>query len=141
MGLVVALVLGLIAMVAVVGDLRGGLGADNRVSPSNADVVTLAVRPPLRPPGPPVSVVVTPANRALVVSWQPPADAGSAPVQVYEAVAQPGGASCVVAAPATTCTITNLNNGQLFTVTVRAFNAAGPGEPSVPSTPVRPRPG
>ena len=134
------LVLGLLAAVAVVGDLSGGLGADNRVSPSNADVVTLAVRPPLRPPGPPVSVVVTPADRSLVVSWQPPADAGSAPVQGYEAVAQPRGVSCTTVAPVTSCTISGLNNGQSFTVTVRAFSAVGAGEPSAPSAPVRPRP-
>ncbi len=124
----------------VAGNLRPGQGAVNRVAPSNADVVELTVRPPVLPPGPPTGVQVAPAPRALVVSWQPPLDDGGSPVQAYEAVSEPEGATCVVAAPATTCTIGGLNNGQSFTVTVRAVNAAGPGVPSAPSDPVQPRP-
>lgn len=135
---VVALVL---AVAAVIGDLGTGLGAGNRMRTSHLDLVTVAVRPPVLPPGPPTKVVPAPADRALVVSWHPPLDEGGAPVTGYEAVTQPRLGSCTTVAPVTSCTISGLNNGQSFTVTVRAFNVAGPGEPSAPSPPVRPRPG
>jgi len=139
LGLVVV-VSTVLSLVAVAGDLRPGLGAGNRVAPSNADLVVVTVRPPVRPPGPPTDVDVVPGPRSLTVSWRPPADDGGAPVQAYEALSDPRGATCSVAAPATSCTITGLNNGQFFTVTVRAFTTAGPGEPSAPTDPVRPRP-
>lgn len=131
----------LLLLAAVSGDLGTGLGAGNRMRPSHLDLVTVAVRPPVLPPGPPTKVSAVPGNRSLVVSWHPPLDEGGAPVTGYAAVAQPGGVSCTTVAPVTSCTISGLNNGQFFTVTVRAFNAAGPGEPSAPSAPVRPRPG
>ena len=139
LGLAVA-ALTMLSLVVVAGNLNPGLGAVNRVAPSNADLVVVTVRPPVRPPGPPTDVRVVPGPRSLTVSWRPPVDDGGAPVQAYEAIAQPGGDTCSVAAPATTCTITGLNNGQFLTVTVRAFTTAGFGEPSVPSDPVQPRP-
>ena len=131
----------LLVLAAVTGDLGTGLGAGNRMRTSHLDLVTVAVRPPVLPPGPPTKVTVVPGNRSLVVSWHPPLDEGGAPVTEYEAVTQPRLGSCTTVAPVTSCTISGLNNGQFFTVTVRAFNAAGPGEPSAPSAPVRPRPG
>lgn len=118
-----------------------GLGAPSRVAPSNADRIDLAVQPPIARPGPPRITSVLPAPRALRVTWVPPADPGGAPVERYRAVADPGGGWCEVVAPTTTCTISDLNNGQFFTVTVQAANAAGFGPPSAPSAPVRPRPG
>jgi len=117
-----------------------GLAATNLIAPSNADRVDLAVTPPIAPPGPPSIISVTPASRALVVRWSPPTNIGGGPIISYRAVADPGGAWCEVAAPATTCTITGLNNGQRFTVTVQAANAGGYGPASTPSAPVRPRP-
>lgn len=130
---------GLLLSLAVVGQ-QVGIGAANQVAPSNADVVTLDVRPPVLPPGPPTDVAVVAGNRSLTVSWQPPVDDGGAPVLAYEAVSDPRGATCSVAAPNTHCVIDGLNNGQFFTVTVRARNDVGPGPPSVPSDSVRPRP-
>lgn len=123
---------------AVMGDLATGLGAGTQIRPSHLGQVTVSARPLAVPPGRPTGVVTEPGHRSLVVSWQPPVDAGSAPIDGYEAVAQPGRGSCSAVAPATTCTITGLNNGQFFTVTVRAFSAAGVGEASDPSAPVRP---
>ena len=117
-----------------------GLAATNQLRPANADQITLAVTPPVAPPGAPQITSVTPASRALVVTWVPPTNVGGGPVTNYQAVAEPGGASCVAAAPTTTCRISGLNNGQRFTVTVRAANAGGYGPPSAPSAPVQPRP-
>jgi hypothetical protein len=135
-----AVVIGLLLLSLAVGEHVVGIGAANRVAPSNADVVTLDVRPPVLPPGPPTGVVVVAGDRSLTVSWQPPVDDGGAPVLAYEAVSDPRGATCNATPPAATCTIGGLNNGQFFTVSVRAINEAGPGSPSAPSEPVRPRP-
>lgn len=80
----------------------------------------------LLPPSPPSGVVVTPGDGSLLVSWDEVPDATS-----YTATASPGGQSCTVAAPATSCTITGVANGSSYSVTV---TATGPGGTSTSST-------
>jgi hypothetical protein len=75
-----------------------------------------------------------------VVSWLPPADAGSFPVTDYRVTAGPGGASCLAKAPALTCTVTGLTNGTAYTFVVTALNGAGWGAPSQASPAVTPSP-
>ncbi len=75
------------------------------------------------------------------LSWTAPADAGSFPISTYQAVVSPGGQTCLVSAPAVTCTISGLTNGTPYTATVRALNGAGWGPYSTASaafTPVQP---
>ena len=69
----------------------------------------------LVPPAPPSGVVVTPGNQQVTVSWDPVPDATQ-----YTASVSPGGASCTVSAPATSCVITGLSNGVSYSVTVTA---------------------
>lgn len=94
----------------------------------------------LRPPGAPGAVVAWASFQAAVVDWLPPADDGGAGVVSYTATAQPGGASCTVAAPAARCTIGNLANGVTYDVTVTATNSTGTGPASMPGATVSPRP-
>jgi hypothetical protein len=79
----------------------------------------------LNPPAPPTGVVVTPGDQQVTVSWDPVADATE-----YTASVSPGGQSCTVAAPATTCVITGLTNGVSYLVSVAAV---GPGGTSTAS--------
>ncbi|NJC70004.1 fibronectin type III domain-containing protein [Planosporangium thailandense] len=72
-----------------------------------------------------------------VVSWTPPSDNGS-PITKYTVTAQPGGKTCTVNAPATTCTVTGLDNGTAYTFTVVATNAKGTSGPSPASSSVVP---
>lgn len=94
----------------------------------------------LRPPGAPGAVVAWASFQTAVVDWLPPADDGGEGVLSYTATAQPGGASCTVAAPATRCAIGNLANGGNYVVTVTAANSAGTGPASMPGAMVSPRP-
>ena len=93
---------------------------------------------PVVPPLAPRDVSGLPGNGEVVVSWQPPSDSGSFPMTDYRVVATPGGQTCLVKAPALTCTVTGLTNGTAYTFVVTALNGAGWGAPSVASAPVTP---
>lgn len=75
---------------------------------------------------------------SATAAWLPPTSTGSFPVTSYQAVASPGGQTCMVAAPALTCTITGLTPGKPYTVTARALTGAGWSEASSPSSAVVP---
>ena len=79
----------------------------------------------LNPPATPGGVVVTPGDQQVTVSWDPVADATE-----YTASVSPGGQSCTVSAPATSCVITGLTNGVSYLVSV---TAVGPGGTSTAS--------
>ena len=94
--------------------------------------------PPVYPPAAPRDVTAIAGDKSATVSWREPASSGSFPVSNYKATASPGGQSCLVVAPALTCTVTGLANGTPYTFTVEALNGAGWGAKSTPSAPVTP---
>lgn len=59
-------------------------------------------------------------------------------VDGYEVTATPGGAKCTIVLPATSCDITGLTNGTLYSVAARAFNNGGFSEPSAPFNDIKP---
>jgi hypothetical protein len=77
-------------------------------------------------------------NPNQVFPPSPPASAGSFPISTYQAVAPPGGQSCLVSVPTVSGTITGLTNGTAYTATVRALSGAGWGPDSSASDPVTP---
>jgi hypothetical protein len=79
-----------------------------------------------------------PGDGQATVSWQAPESAGSFPVTNYQVRTSPGGATCLVAAPATSCTIGGLTNGTAYTFDVQALNGAGWSTWSAASAPVTP---
>lgn len=93
---------------------------------------------PVFPPSAPRDVSAEPGDASAVVSWVAPTDSGSFPVTNYRAVAQTGGASCLAAAPATSCVVGGLTNGESYTFTVEALNGAGWGPMSDQSSPITP---
>ena len=93
---------------------------------------------PAAPPGRPTSVVVSPGDHQLFVSWQPPVDDGGAAIQEYVVSVSPGGAGCV-ATNDLGCVVDGLENGVAYTVSVSAVNAAGSG-PSSAGPPATPSP-
>jgi hypothetical protein len=93
--------------------------------------------PPLMPPGAPAAVNAVAGNASASVTWTPPVDSGSFPVDGYVVTASPGGRTCT--SVGTTCTVTGLSNGTSYTLTVTASNAAGDGPTSARSNAVTPR--
>ena len=94
-------------------------------------------QPVFSPPGPPQQVMATPGNAEANVTWSPPADTGTYPIDGYVVRAQPGGQTCSTVT--TTCTVASLTNGTAYTFTVTASSAAGTGSASQASAPVTPR--
>lgn len=88
-------------------------------------------------PSAPTSVSVTSGANSATVTWSAPANPGSFAVTQYRVVASPGGASCLVPASTTSCTLTGLTNGTTYTVSVSALSGAGWGASatSAPFTP------
>ncbi|MBU6212862.1 MAG: fibronectin type III domain-containing protein [Actinomycetales bacterium] len=81
---------------------------------------------PGTPPDAPTSVQLTRGSRELRVSWSAPTDDGGFAVQTYSVSAVPGNASCGPTA-STTCVLTGLTNGVVYTVSVTATNVLGSG--------------
>ncbi|MFN8182991.1 MAG: fibronectin type III domain-containing protein [Candidatus Nanopelagicales bacterium] len=91
---------------------------------------------PVGPPGAPQFPSATPGNTDAAVTWSPPASDGGAAITKYTVTAAPGGATCTTGG--TSCTVPGLTNGQAYTFTVVATNAAGDGPPSAATAAVTP---
>lgn len=91
-------------------------------------------------PGSPTNPVGTPGPKRgeITVSWTPPTDAGTSPIDTYRATAEPGGASCTATAPATSCVISGLDPSIKYVFAVVAANASGYGSPSAVSPEISP---
>jgi hypothetical protein len=90
-------------------------------------------------PSPPRAVEAVAGRASTEVSWLSPDSSGSYPVTHYLATASPGGRTCLITAPALTCTVEGLTNGTAYTFTVKALNGAGWSAASEPSNAVVPR--
>ncbi len=86
--------------------------------PAYADVLS---------PDAPTSVLVTPGDSQLIISWSAPVDNGGATITAYTATATDGSSSstCGWTTGTLTCTISSLTNGTAYAVTVVATNSIG----------------
>ena len=92
-----------------------------------------------------VAVPVTPTaptavagNGQATVTLGSPSASGGGAVATYTITASPGGATCTVTSPATSCIITGLANGTPYTFTSTANNSTGTSTASLPSAAVTP---
>ena len=96
-----------------------GSSGDSAASTASAQVT------PSGAPSAPTSVVAVGGDNKITVSWVASAQAGPG-IARYTATANPGGAVCTTPnSAATSCTITDLNPGTSYTVTVVANGVGG----------------
>jgi hypothetical protein len=96
----------------------------------------------INPPSAPTAVTAAGATGQALVSWTAPSNNGGSAITSYTVTPYLGSAAqtpVLVAATATSATITGLANGAGYTFTVTAANAVGSGPPSVASAAVIPR--
>jgi hypothetical protein len=117
--------------------------AANAVGSGPASERSNAVTPTTgSPPGAPTAISAAAATNEALVSWTAPSSPGSSAISSYTVTPYSGTVArtpIVVAAPATSATVTGLTNGTKYTFTVTAGNSSGPGLPSSPSLAVIPR--
>jgi uncharacterized repeat protein (TIGR02543 family) len=89
-------------------------------------------------PDTPTVSAVTAGNESATVTVSS-AGTGGAPTS-YIVTAQPGGATCSINAPATSCSIAGLTNGTPYTFKAVAINSSGTSGSSASSSAVTPRP-
>jgi hypothetical protein len=88
-------------------------------------------------PNVPIISGTTAGNGQVTISVDPGTGAGDPPA-LFEVTASPGGATCTITLPATSCTITGLTNGAAYTFTATATNVGGTSTPSSPTVAVTP---
>lgn len=109
--------------------------AGNSAGTSSAAKTYSSVTPKGPPPGP-GGVSAAPMAGGATVTWTAPSSDGGSPIVQYVAEAAPGGAYCAAPPGATSCDVTGLPAGQIFTFVVYADNAEGRGAPSAPTAPL-----
>ena len=102
--------------------------AEQERSGVDADVLLLTV------PSVPRLPEVSPLEEGAVVSWTPPEDDGSAPIETYEVTDQVGTVLTTTEGATTTATITGLVPGTPYSLSVRANNRKGAGPSTEPIT-------
>jgi len=96
---------------------------------------------PSHPPGPPLRVAAAPGNGFALVTFSTPVDTGNSPTVSYTVTSSTGKAVSISAADFAKYSfvrVPDLPNGRDVTFTVRAVNATGTSEPSLPSFPIEP---
>ena len=91
----------------------------------------------LNAPNTPAAPTVVAGDSSATITIVPGSGNGG-PATSYVVTAAPGGATCTVYSPATTCSISGLDNGTAYTFTSVAHNNSGSAGPSAPSNAVIP---
>ena len=111
--------------------------ANNATGSSSGSASSTSVSPAGKP-GVPTGVTATIGNGSATVSLTPPTNTGGPAITSYTMTASPGGATCTVNAPATSCSISPLDNGTAYTFSATAFNGVARSDTSTASASVTP---
>jgi hypothetical protein len=94
---------------------------------------------PRTTPGVPTSVTAQAGNTQAQVNWTAPTDNGGVPITAYTVTSSPSGLQCAWTSGPLECVVSGLSNGQAYTFTVTATNAAGTSFSSGSSNSTTPR--
>ena len=111
--------------------------ASNATGGSSASAASATISPAGKP-GVPTGVTATIGNGAATVSLTPPSITGGPAITSYTMTASPGGASCTINAPQTSCAVSPLSNGTEYTFTATAYNGVAQSDSSTASAAVIP---
>jgi hypothetical protein len=115
------------------------LTATNSAGTGAASSASVAVTP-IGPPGAPTAVTATAEALCALVSWTKPASNGGSVITSYTVTSSPGSFTATVnGADNTSSYVYGLTNGQGYTFTVTATNAAGTSVSSSASASVTPQ--
>lgn len=99
----------------------------------SSSVLTVTVTPNPNPgPSSPTGVTAVASSTSATVSWQ--ASTGSP--SSYTVTSDPGGLTCTVSAPSTSCVVSGLTANTEYTFSVTATDGSDTSSASTPSTPV-----
>ncbi len=131
------------ALTCIVTGLTNGTSYTFTVTASNIAGSGVASSPssavtPIGPPGAPTGLTDSAGNGQVTVSWTAPSSNGGSAITADTVTASPGTAKCAAAGTATSCVVTGLTNGTVYTFTVKATNAAGTSAASSPSASITP---
>ena len=130
-----------IGLSCTVGGLTNGTAYTFTVVATNSagDSLPSAPSAPVTPyttPNAPTTVVGTPGDSHVSLTWAAPTSDGGSAITAYSVAVTPAAGSCDVTG--TTADCTGLTNGTAYTFTVTATNAAGDSSASAPSAQVTP---
>jgi uncharacterized repeat protein (TIGR02543 family) len=103
---------------------------------STTNSVTLIAQWTLLAPSVPSAPTAVAGSGSATVTVNPTNTGG--PADSYVVTASPGGATCTVFAPSTSCVIQGLENGESYTFTSTATNSAGSATASAASNSIKP---
>jgi len=113
--------------------------ATNGVFTSAISTASAPVVPATVPNPPTVVSATTTSPNSATVSFVSPVNNGGDPITSYTITSSPGGFTCTVAAPATSCSFSGvLTNGQAYAFTATATNSVGTSLASLASTSITP---
>ncbi len=97
----------------------------------NGNVATTVIEGELNPPGPPSSVIATPAGLQASLSWDAPEDNGGSSITGYAITSNPAGVELTTAPNVTSIDVIGLSADTAYTFEVQAVNEVGAGEPGI----------
>src|SRR5665647_259109 len=113
--------------------------ATDGTSASGSTTFTWVIQALVTAPGAPTAVSAVAGNASVVVSWTAPVSDGGSAITGYTIAPSPACPACTgMTTTALSSTVSGLTNGNAYTFTVTATNAAGTSPPSAASAAVTP---
>ena len=112
--------------------------ASNGAYTSDTSTASIAITPARAPDAPTTSATTSNPGEA-VVTVTPAANDGGSTVLSYTVTSSPGGFTCLITPPATTCTFTGLTDGVAYTFSTTATNDVGTSVAGTASSSITPR--